>query len=119
MTHNTTNAKEKWVDEMLRSEGSNWRRIDTDTYGNPRFILHFMKLIREDVLNAINCGTGRFNEKYAFAYKIAKKAGGSIYRGKRFSYHFVFQSWSDRETFSYIYDAMKEISDKAIQTGIL
>jgi hypothetical protein len=124
MAQKTPNKElNRWVNSVLAEGNYYWKQVSYDTHGNPRIAVYFTLLVRDDVSDAINRGTDNYAQKierkYAIAHEIAKKAGGRIHQGKDWSYHFVFPSWNHFDTFKKIYDAMQEISDKAIQTGIL
>ena len=58
--------------------GIDFYRIDNDVYGNPRCVVHFLKL----------------DDDYHLAHKKALKLGGAKYRAKWFGGGFVFQSYS-------------------------
>lgn len=55
-----------------------FKRIKNDSFGNPRYLLHFLRL----------------NTEYNEALKLSKKLGGCKYRGKDFGGGIVFQSYS-------------------------
>ena len=69
------------------------KRINNDVNGNPRFVVHFYDLLRD------NEGEGlTILEKFEIAVKKARKVGGKIYRGKDFGGGIVFQSYNIKET---------------------
>jgi len=55
-----------------------WKRINSDVNGNPRYVLHFLNLA----------------ENYPDAVKLANKIGGRKYHTKRYGGGIVFQSYS-------------------------
>lgn len=73
----------------------NFTRVDSDLYGNPRYVLHFTNLvtpkdIRESQLNNFYF----IVPLYDLACKRANKIGGRKYRAKHYGGGIVFQSYS-------------------------
>ena len=63
-------------------------RVNNDTNGNPRHVLHFLNLeIEKDYNKTL---TERYNEALA----IAKKAGGRKFHNKQYGGGIVFQSYN-------------------------
>lgn len=62
-------------------------RVKNDTYGNPRYVVHYLDFIGEN--EQINC-----LDKYEVARKRANSIGGKVYRGKDFGGGFVFHVYS-------------------------
>lgn len=65
-------------------------RTNSDIYGNPRYIIHFLNL------------ANTFDE----AKKIANKLGGAKYRGKDYGGGLVFQSYSLERLCEHINEAI-------------
>ena len=59
-------------------------RVNNDFYGNPRYVIHFFSLLKEDEQTLSN---------YNLAVKRANKLGGKKYRGSDFGGGIVFQSY--------------------------
>ena len=57
---------------------SNFTRISNDTYGNPRYVIHYLNI----------------DKNYDKAVKIANKLGGKKFNNKQFGGGIVFQSYS-------------------------
>lgn len=63
-------------------EGVDMWRVESDVYGNPRYVFHFLELDRD----------------YNKAHKKALYIGASKYRAKWFGGGFVIQSYNPRGT---------------------
>ena len=59
-------------------------RVNNDTFGNPRYVTHFLSLLNEEEQTLSN---------YNLAVKRANKLGGKKYRGSDFGGGIVFQSY--------------------------
>jgi hypothetical protein len=70
-----------------------FKRVNNDINGNPRFVVHFLSLLNEGE----NEGLGIL-ESFDLAVKKARKVGGTKYRGKDFGGGIVFQSYNITET---------------------
>lgn len=57
-------------------------RINNDTNGNPRYVVHFLSIA----------------DDYETALKIARKIGGRKFHNKQFGGGIVFQSYNIEET---------------------
>lgn len=73
------------------------KRVTSDTYGNPRYVVHFMNLLSDKDWDSLPQGLSHISDGYALAIKKAKKIGGSKYRGKDFGGGIVFQSYNTEE----------------------
>jgi hypothetical protein len=70
-----------------------FKRINNDINGNPRYVVHFYDLLRD--------GEGEglpILERYELAVKKARRIGGKAYRGRDFGGCVVFQSYDIQET---------------------
>lgn len=69
-------------------EPSDFTRINNDTYGNPRYVIHFLQLLndQERMIPSID-------EKYRVALKKGKKLGGKKFSNKQYGGGIVFQSY--------------------------
>ena len=74
------------------------KRITNDINGNPRYVVHFLDLLNDQVL-AENFS---LDTKWDLAVHLAKKVGGKIYRGKDFGGGIVFQSYNIQETINKV-----------------
>lgn len=63
-------------------------RINNDTNGNPRYVIHFLNLLNE------NDEFTSLDERYALALKRAKKIGGRKFHNKQYGGGIVFQSYN-------------------------
>lgn len=73
----------------------NFTRVNSDVYGNPRYVLHFTNMTTlNDRREAKNRGVIWSNILYDLACKRANKIGGKKYRGKSYGGGIVFQSYS-------------------------
>lgn len=88
-----------------------WTRINNDTNGNPRYVLHFLNLNTRAELDAgpwID-----FSRKYAAAVKRANRIGGKKYHTKSYGGGIVFQSYSLEDTERSILDLLAKDQVKA------
>lgn len=66
-----------------------WTRIKNDVNGNPRYVCHFMDLLKS------NEGDGyTIDNMYNIAIKRANKLGGRKYHTKNYGGGLVFQSYN-------------------------
>lgn len=72
-----------------------FKRVKNDIYGNPRHVIHFPFLIKDEERTEV------FKD-YDLALKRAKKIGGRAYRGKDFGGGIVFQTYNINFTISEI-----------------
>ena len=97
---------------MMSNLKFDWTRINNDTNGNPRYVLHFLNLNTRAELDAnpwIDIPV-----KYAIAVKRANRIGGKKYHTKSYGGGIVFQSYSLEDTESSILQVLQE--DQAKQT---
>ena len=66
-------------------------RIDSDYYGNPRYVIHFLSLGLKDYESS----------------KLTRKAGLKVYRGKWFGGGFVMQSYSIERDIERVLEILK------------
>ena len=83
---------------MAESEELRFTRIDNDTCGNPRYVVHFLELLTPHEQQ----WRGMLDSKYATACKRANTIGGRKYHTKRYGGGIVFQSYSIDETAKHI-----------------
>lgn len=75
-------------------------RINNDTYGNPRYVCHYVHFIHpRDEFNGIE---GR----YALALKRAKKLNGRKFHNKQYGGGIAFQSYNLQELVNQINEFM-------------
>ena len=69
-----------------------WKRVNNDIYGNPRYVCHFSELETpaDDELGTM--------ARYDAAVARAKTVGGRRYRGRDFGGGIVFTSYNLKET---------------------
>lgn len=73
-------------------------RIDNDTCGNPRYVVHFLNLLTTHEQD----WAGMLDSKYSTACKRANTIGGRKYHTKRYGGGIVFHSYSINETAKHI-----------------
>lgn len=67
-------------------------RINNDTYGNPRYVCHFLNLNTRAELDDI---TGDFiTRRYALALARSRLLGGKKFHNKQYGGGIVFQSYN-------------------------
>lgn len=77
-------------------------RIDNDTNGNPRYVCHFLNLLKE--------GESGYNTAITRAHKI----GGRKYHTKKYGGGIVFQSYNIHATEKTILELMGETITKSV-----
>jgi hypothetical protein len=91
----------------------NFKRVNNDVNGNPRYVCHFLELltdedeqqIKEDFRLTLQQNPfKKIGLLYDLAVNKARKIGGKKYRGKDFGGGIVFQSYN-------IYDTEKQINE--------
>lgn len=78
-----------------------YKRINNDINGNPRFVFHFLAFLGTE--------EGYILDLYKIAVKKAKKIGGKAYRGKDFGGGIVLQSYNIQETMQRIKRLAEEL----------
>lgn len=77
----------------MNNETITFTRISNDTNGNPRWVVHFLKLLtREEVESSDDVLS-----KYATACSRARSIGGRKYTARSYGGGIVFQSYSLRQ----------------------
>lgn len=88
-----------------------FKRVNNDTNGNPRYVCHFFDLLTDKEQEEIRLKSKPFqyiSDAYAEAVCKAKKIGGKKYNGKDFGGGIVFQSYNIRETENDILELLKD-----------
>jgi hypothetical protein len=78
-----------------------YKRINNDINGNPRFVFHFLAFLGTE--------EGYILDRYKIAVKKAKKIGGKAYRGKDFGGGIVIQSYNIEKTIQQITRLAEEL----------
>ena len=81
----------------------NWTRVNNDTYGNPRYVVHFLALLTP--AECADKGYARYDQACARARKI----GGRKYRAPSYGGGIVFTSYNLRETEEHIARVLGEV----------
>jgi hypothetical protein len=71
-----------------------FKRIDNDVNGNPRYVCHFLSVLPDYIKN----GGDGVSIKYQKALKLAKAIGGKKFHNKQYGGGIVFQSYNIAET---------------------
>ena len=75
---------------------SDFTRINNDTYGNPRYVVHFLHLLTKEERETYN------EHRYSWAIKRANSIGGRKFHNKQYGGGIVFQSYSLESTIADI-----------------
>lgn len=74
---------------------SDFTRVDNDSNGNPRYVLHFTRLITpEEYEQTKDEGMVGIDIRYDIAVKKANKLGGRRFHTKKYGGGIIFQSYS-------------------------
>lgn len=82
-----------------------WTRINNDTNGNPRYVCHFLSLLKEEEKG--NNWDVDIPIKYQTAIKRANGIGGKKFHNKQYGGGIAFQSYNIRNTENQIKDLLK------------
>ena len=80
-----------------------FKRVNNDVNGNPRYVCHFLHLLPSNVDNVLNIS---ISGKYQLALSYAKKIGGRKFHNKQYGGGIVFQSYNIQSTC----DAINELN---------
>lgn len=70
-------------------------RVNSDMYGNPRYVCHFLSLVNDSDREKVkDMGINYISELYRIAVKKANKIGGRKYHNKSYGGGIVFQSYN-------------------------
>lgn len=87
----TTKSSRSYLSAGLDIDPEDFTRINNDTNGNPRYVIHFLRLLTNDE----KYGTPMtIDQKYALALQKGKKAGGKKFHNKMYGGGVVFQSYN-------------------------
>lgn len=95
-------------------------RVNNDSNGNPRYVCHFLNLIKDSDFKTLRGATEEENKQYKdgmskteYGYKIAlkraKKLGGGKFNNKQYGGGIVFQSYNIKETERKILDLVNSL----------
>lgn len=82
-----------------------WKRIDNDTCGNPRYVCHFLNLLTQaerDLFTEKPLNNGLYEK----AVKRGNKIGGHKYHNKSYGGGIVFQSNNTERTAKLIQELL-------------
>ena len=86
-------------------------RVNNDTNGNPRYVIHFLNLntTAEKNRTAVNYST---TELYELAVKRGRQLGGKRFHNKQYGGGIVFQSYNTGNLLERIDDMMLDLNDE-------
>lgn len=87
---------------MNAANNIQWKRIDSDTNGNPRYVCHYSNLLTDN-------DKEDHTQRYELALKRAKAIGGKKFHNKQYGGGIVFQSHNIRETEKHINELLKSL----------
>lgn len=79
----------------MSNNSIDFKRIDNDVNGNPRYVCHYLNLLTEVEKASTD---PLFGDPYTLAMKRAKKIGGRRYHTKQYGGGIVFQSYNVEQT---------------------
>lgn len=92
--------KEAISDQKIEDEKIEWTRINNDSNGNPRYVCHFLNLLKDG------------EHGYDLALSRAKKIGGRKYNNKSYGGGIVFQSYNIQDDEKRIKALLDSLDDK-------
>lgn len=78
-----------------------FKRVNNDINGNPRYVCHFLNFV-------VDSDKGSISDKYDIAVKRAKEVGGKRYSNKSYGGGIVIQSYNIIEDSKAIEELMKQ-----------
>lgn len=91
-----------------------WKRINNDVNGNPRYVCHYSELLTEaDKINnpldvsPIYKVNDNLSNRYALGLKRAKEIGGKKFHNNQYGGGIVFQSYNIQDTENKINELLK------------
>jgi len=88
-------------------------RINNDINGNPRYVCHFLNLIKDCDKTDLAAQRHPYNDKLSAEYELAifraKKIGGRKYHTKSYGGGIVFQSYNLDDTKRAIINLLNEL----------
>lgn len=91
-----------------------FKRINNDVNGNPRYVCHFLNFIKssddERIKQLQPYNTSKVSTTYQLALDRAKKIGGKKFHNKQYGGGIVFQSYNIQQTEKDILELMTDIS---------
>lgn len=94
---------------MITTE--NFKRVNNDVNGNPRYVIHFLNVLTDKEQKEISDKARPFqsvSDMYTEAVNKTRSIGGSKYRGKDFRGGIVFQSYNIQDTANRINELLKD-----------
>ena len=74
-----------------------FKRVNSDINGNPRYVCHYLNLLTDSERADVNVKNG-----YEIALKRARKIGGRKFNNKQYGGGIVFQAYNGEEIAQYI-----------------
>lgn len=94
-----------------RKEDIDLTRVNNDTNGNPRYVVHFTQLVndqdREKAKEGSSLESPAISKLYEMALKKARKIGGRKFHNKQYGGGVVFQSYNTPDLIKTILEAQK------------
>lgn len=78
-------------------------RINSDSYGNPRYVCHFLTFIHKSEMSPLS-----IPDQYSLAVKRSHKFGGRKYHNKKYGGGLVFQEYNIHDLCEAINNYMEE-----------
>lgn len=90
--------------QQIKISEEDFTRVNNDTYGNPRYVIHFLNLIPSD-FEFIGV-----SQKYDLVLSINKKLGlgGRKFHNKQYGGGLVFQSYNLTHTIKFLEEKLNK-----------
>lgn len=76
---------------MTHITESDFTKVNNDSNGNPRYVLHFLNLVPSDIDSMFNLS---IVGKYSYALGVAKQLGGKKLHNKQYGGGIVFSTYN-------------------------
>lgn len=95
--------------ETINIKEEDFLRVNNDINGNPRFVIHFLKLSNPNYLDII--------QEYEYIIKLNKKLalGGRKYHNKQYGGGLVFQSYNLNHTSKFLNKKLNKYYQMEVQ----
>ena len=96
------------IGETFTNSQIQWKRISNDVNGNPRYVCHFLNLLKDKEKTQADWidPTMKMSVRYTIAKCRANEIGGRKYNTKHYRGGIVFQSYNIQDTERAIFDLL-------------
>jgi hypothetical protein len=82
-----------WRENVMVNK-NDFTKVKKDVNGNPRYAIHFLKILNQEENSRFNDNTDFIARKYNYALKKSRQWGGRKFHNKQFGGGIAFQSYA-------------------------